>query len=136
MSNVSFSGTMIRLRWIMGASALLATLVVPAPSVSGADRVVLSCTAKRHVSVLDGEKVDKALAAGDLSSSMSEAEAQHAINKLSATALKCILKPGDKVSLVNTSVVHDPIWIAISDDDSSCVGIVFGKAAFDCRSAP
>ncbi len=136
MSNVSFSGPMIRLRWIMGASALLATLVVPAPLVSGGDRVVLSCTAKRHVSVLDGEKVDTALAAGDLSSSMSEVEAQNAINKLSATALKCIFKPGDKVSLVNTSVVHDPIWIAISDDDSSCAGIVFGKAAFDCRSAP
>lgn len=136
MSSLPCSRTTAGLRWIVGSSALLATVVVLAPRVSAADKVVLSCTAKRHAPVLDAEKVDKALAAGDLSSSMSEAEAQTAINKLSATALKCIFKPGDKVSLVNTSVVHDPIWIAISDDDSSCVGIVFGKAAFDCRSAP
>lgn len=136
MSSHQSSQTMAGLRWIVGASALLATLVVPASRASGADKVVLSCTAKRHAPVLDAEKVDKALAAGDLSSSMSEAEAQAAITKLSASALKCIFKPGDKVSLVNTSVVRDPIWVAVGDDDSSCAGMVFGKAAFDCRSEP
>lgn len=92
----------------------------------------LSCTAKRHVLVLDSEKFDRAVAAGEWDPTGSEADAQNAITKLSATALKCFLKPGDKVHLKNSSVVRDPIWLAFSDDDTSCVGVVLGKSPFEC----
>jgi len=135
MSSRPHRRTMAGLRWITGVSALVSAVVLADPHASEADEILLSCTAKRHVAVLDVDKVDKALADGDLRSSMSEGEAQTAITKLSATALKCFLKPGDKVRLANTSVVRDPIWLAFSGEDSSCMGVVFGKSAFECRSA-
>lgn len=63
---------------------------------------------------------------------MPEAEAQKTIAKFSAATARCILKPGDKVHLKNSSVVRDPIWLAFSDDDTSCVGVVLGKSGFEC----
>jgi hypothetical protein len=111
---------------------IVVTFVLATTATSWAADTWLSCTAKRHVPVLDAEKFDRAVAAGEWSSTMSEADAQKSITKLSATTVKCFLKPGNKVHLKNSSVVRDPIWLAFSDDETSCVGVVLGKSGFEC----
>jgi len=112
--------------------AVVTFVLTAATGASWAADTWLSCTAKRHVPVLDAEKFDRAVAAGEWSPSMSEGDAQKAIAKFSAATARCILKPGDKVHLKNSSVVRDPIWLAFSDDDTSCIGVVLGKSGFEC----
>jgi hypothetical protein len=132
MCNPPRSRTIARLRPVAVTHAVIAVVLLMAPSASMAGDTWLLCTAKRHVAVLDSEKFDRALAAGEWNPTMSEADAQKAITKLSATALRCFLKPGDKVHLQSSSVVRDPIWLAFSDGDESCVGVVLGKSALEC----
>lgn len=131
MCSVRRSRVMAELRRFAVPFAL-GTFVLATTTASWAGDTWLSCTAKRHVPVLDAEKFDRALAAGELDPTMSEADAQKAITKLSATTLKCFLKPGDKAHLKNSSVVRDPIWLAFGDDDTSCVGVVLGKSGLEC----
>lgn len=132
MSSVPRSRTIARLRPVTGMHAVIAAVLLAAPSTSWAGDTWLSCTVKRHVPILDSEKFDRALAAGEWDPTMSEADAQKAIAKLSAATVRCILNPGDKVQLLNNAVVRDPIWIAIGEDES-CVGVVLGKSALECE---